>query len=75
MAALTGFAGLAKIAPVHSGRVIPFFYDEGGPPMPGDCSHLSRIVPILMCLPALGYLLLRPQLLTGLSALPTCCID
>jgi hypothetical protein len=42
-----------------------------------DGDRLSRypIAPILTCLPALGYFLLRPQRLMPILAQPTCCLD
>jgi hypothetical protein len=38
--------------------------------MPGDCSYPSPTTPVLTDLPALGYFLLRPQLLTRTRVLP-----
>jgi hypothetical protein len=38
--------------------------------MPSDCPHRSPTVSALTRLPARGYFLLRPQLLTRISAFP-----
>jgi hypothetical protein len=42
--------------------------------MPGDRPHRSPTTPLLTCLPAQDQFLLRPQLLTPISVLPSCCL-